>query len=248
MRELVESISTPIVWVLLLMAFGLVLGRFRSRRRLALWGWFSVMAAALLLYLLSIPAVSDRLLYALECRHLPPRQELLARLDLVVILGGGRYQAGEFRDSPEPSGLTYARVVGGVKAFRQSQTATLALCGGEAGVMETLAMELGVPQEKMIAETSSQNTMENATELRKLLVPKANRRIGLATSALHMPRAERVFRQVFAEDTIIPLPVNYLYTPPEGLLETLIPSARAFKASTDALHEWIGMIWYAIRY
>jgi uncharacterized SAM-binding protein YcdF (DUF218 family) len=247
MLELVESLSTPIMRVLMLMAFGLVLQRFRSRKRLALWGRLSAMAAAILLYLLSIPLPSGRLLYALECQHRPPQQELLSRLDLVTILGGGRQPAGEFREFPEPSGLTYARVIGGVKVFKQSQAATLGLCGDEARVMKTLAMELGVPQEKMIAETSSQNIMENAAEIRKLLAPGANRRIGLVTSALHMPRAERIFRQVFAEDTIIPLPVNYLNTPPERLLEAVIPSARALNAGTDVLHEWIGMIWYAIR-
>lgn len=248
MYKLVKSLSTPIVWVLLLMIFGLVLQRFRARRRLTLCGWFSVLGAALLLYLLSIPAVSNQLLYALEGQHRTPRPELLSKLDVVAILGGGQYRAGTFRESPEPSGLTYARVAGGVNAFRQHQAAALALCGGEAHAMKTLAMDLGVPPENMIIEASSQNTMENATELRNLLAPAGHRRIGVVTSALHMTRAERVFKQVFAGDTIIPIPVNFLYDPPPERLQAVIPSARAFKTSTDALHEWIGMIWYAIRY
>ncbi|HUV64109.1 MAG TPA: ElyC/SanA/YdcF family protein [Sedimentisphaerales bacterium] len=44
--------------------------------------------------------------------------------------------------------------------------------------METLAVELGVPHERMITETSSQNTMQNAAELRKLLAAGVNRRVG----------------------------------------------------------------------
>jgi uncharacterized SAM-binding protein YcdF (DUF218 family) len=177
-------------------------------------------------------------------------------LDLVVVLGAGYYPSGGFRESAEPSGLAYARVFGGVKAFKNSGARALAFCEGwrddarESGaeVMKALAIELGVQEDKIITEDKSQNTMENATELKRLLAPKGQRHIGLATSALHMSRAERTFRQVYATDTIVPIPVNYLYTPQKRYLESMIPSARALQTSSEAVHEWIGMFWYTIRY
>ncbi|MBW2331133.1 MAG: YdcF family protein [Deltaproteobacteria bacterium] len=90
--------------------------------------------------------------------------------------------------------------------------------------------------------------MENTTELKKLLAPKEQRNIGLVTSAWHMPRSERVFKQVFPEDTIVPIPVGYRYTPQKRYLKSITPSARALQTSTEAVHEWIGMLWYTIRY
>jgi uncharacterized SAM-binding protein YcdF (DUF218 family) len=185
-----------------------------------------------------------------------PETEVLSRLNVVAILGSGYYPSGELRKFPEPSERAYARVFTGVKAFQQSRAGTLALCEGRrdqigesgAEVMKALAMELGVQEHKIITEKKSHNTMENAMELKKLLLTDGHGNIGLVTSALHMPRSKRVFREVFSEDTIVPIPVHFRYTRPKGFLESVIPSARALQTSTEAIHEWIGMFWYAIRY
>jgi uncharacterized SAM-binding protein YcdF (DUF218 family) len=146
--------------------------------------------------------------------------------------------------------------LGGVETFKDSGAAVLALCEGRqenaqesgAEVMKALAVRLGVDEDKIIAEDKSQNTMENAKELKKLLATEKQRKIGLVTSALHIPRSERVFRQVFPEDTIVPIPVGYRYKPRKCYLEKLIPTARALQTSTEAIHEWVGMLWYTIRY
>jgi uncharacterized SAM-binding protein YcdF (DUF218 family) len=256
MDKLIALVATPIMWVLGLIVLGLILGLRQQRKRLCFVGRILIIAAGLVLYLFSIPAISDRLLYSLESQYRQPDVEVLSSLDLVVVLGAGYYPSGGFRESAEPSGLAYARVFGGVKAFKNSRARALAFCEGwrddarESGaeVMKALAIELGVQEDKIITEDKSQNTMENAKELKKLLTPKKQRKIGLVTSALHMPRSERVFRQVFPEDTIVPIPVGYRYKPRECYLETLIPTARALQTSTEAVHEWIGMLWYTIRY
>ncbi len=114
--------------------------------------------------------------------------------------------------------------------------------------MKELAMRLGVQEDEIIVEDTSKNTMENATRLRKLLAAEERLKIGLVTSAMHMSRAERVFKKVYAKDTIVPTPVAYLYDPPESFLKSLVPSVSALELSTYAIHERIGMLWYAIRY
>ena len=248
--------ATPIMWVLSLMVLGLILGRRQERKRLCFIGRILIITAALVLYLFSIPAVSDRLLYSLESQHRQPDAEVLSSLDLVVVLGAGYHPSGGFREYAEPSGLGYARVFGGVKAFKNSGAGALAFCEGwrdearESGaeVMKAFAIELGVKEDEIITEDKSKNTMENTTELKKLLAHKEQRHIGLVTSAWHMPRSERVFRQVFPEDTIVPIPAGYLYTPQTRFLKSIIPSAFALEISTKAIHEWIGMLWYTIRY
>ena len=203
MVHLFGLISNPIVWVLSLMALGLVRARCLRRKPVSNRGWSLVIAAALLLYLFSIPPVSRLLVYSLECKCRLPQAEVLSTLDLVAILGSGYYPSGRFREHHEPMGVTYSRVFNGVKAFKQSGAETLALCGGgsgqtpEAEVMRSLAIELGVEENRIMTEVRSRNTMDNATGLAKLLPPDGKRRIGLVTSAVHMPRSESVFRKIF---------------------------------------------------
>jgi uncharacterized SAM-binding protein YcdF (DUF218 family) len=187
MDKLIALVATPIMWVLGLIVLGLILGLRQQRKRLCFVGRILIIAAGLVLYLFSIPAISDRLLYSLESQYRQPDVEVLSSLDLVVVLGAGYYPSGGFRESAEPSGLAYARVFGGVKAFKNSRARALAFCEGwrddarESGaeVMKALAIELGVQEDKIITEDKSQNTMENATELKRLLAPKEQRHIGL---------------------------------------------------------------------
>ena len=209
-----------------------------------------------ILFLFSIKPVSNLLVYSLECQYQLPSEEILSNLDVVVILGGGMHMSGGFREYPEVRGVTYSRLFNGIRIFKQSGARTLALCGGspipntesEAEVMKALALELGIEENKIITETESRNTMENAAELAKLLSSTEKRRIGLVTSALHILRSEKAFRKQFPNDTIVPIPVNYIYSPDQHNLRSFVPSSDAFATSNYALHEWIGIIWYFMRY
>jgi len=257
MYKLIALMAAPIIWVLSLITLGLILELRQQRKKYPIIGRFLIILAGLVLYLFSIPAISNLLLYSLESQYQQPDIEYLSSLDLIVVLGAGYYPSGEFREFAEPSGLAYTRIFKGVKVFKNSGIETLVLCGGgdndsdyetDANVMKTLAMELGVQEDKIIIENRSQNTMENATNLKKLLPPQKHRNIGLVTSALHMPRSARVFRQVFPDDIIVPIPVGYRYTPPKRFLSRMIPSSSVLQTSTEAIHEWIGMLWYIIRF
>ncbi len=132
----------------------------------------------------------------------------------------------------------------------------LAFCEGKirdseesgADVMKRMALRLGVPEDKILAETTSANTMENARHLAELLPASRERRIGVITEALHMPRSVRTFARQFPQDTIIPIPVHYRYDPDPWRIKNLRPSAPALTQSTEAIHEWIGLLWYSLRY
>lgn len=256
MYDLIKSMTTPIIWVLGLLVLSAILRLRPQRKRLCLLGRILIIFAGLVLYVFSTPAISNRLMYSLESQHRQPDKEALSNLDLIVVLGAGYHPSIGLREYAEPSGMAYARVFGGVKAFKKSGAHTLAFCEGwrdqanESGaeVMKAFAIELGVSEDKIIAEDKSQNTMENCTKLKMLLTPKKQRNIGIVTSAWHMPRSQHVFRKVFPEDTIVPIPVGYLYEPQKGYLKKVIPSARDLQMSTEAVQEWIGMLWYKIRY
>lgn len=249
MVVLLKSLATPIVWVLVLMVLGLILIIQPTKKLRLKLGKCALFLGVCILFLLSIEPVSNLLIYYLECQYKLPSDEILSDLDMVVILGGGANISGGFREHDEAKGFTYARLFNGVRIYKRSGARTLALCGGpEAEVMKELARELGVQESKIITETSSGTTMENAAELAKLLPPAEQRRMGLVTSALHMLRSERTFKKQFPDDTIVPIPVNYIYSPYWYYPEGFVPSTNTLLKSNYAIHEWIGIVYYLIRY
>lgn len=248
MVVLLKSLATPIVWILILMALGLILIIQPAKKLRFKLGKCALFLGMCILFLLSIEPVSNLLIYCLECQHKLPSDEVLSDLDIVVILGGGANISGGFREHSEARGLTYARLFNGVRIYKRSGARTLALCGGSSEVMKTLARELGVQESKIITETRSGTTMENATELAKLLPPTEQRRIGLVTSALHMLRSEKTLKKQFPNDTIVPIPVNYIYSPDWYYLKGFVPSTNTLLKSNYAIHEWIGIVYYSIRY
>ena len=253
---MLKSFATPIIWILILLALGLILSARKGRRKHRRMGWWAILAGTLVFVVLSLRPVGDLLVYSLEHRYSPPPQELLDSVDLVVVLGGGMYLSGGLRADNELRGPASSRLYNGVRAFQKSGADLIAFCGGhprpdsqsEANVMKKMAMALGIPENKILAETQSHNTMENLAHLAELLPAGNARRIGLVTSAAHMHRSEKVCKSQFPQDTIILIPVNYLYDPMVWELKSFIPSVWALEESTVALHEWIGVVWYAVRY
>lgn len=253
---LIKSLATPLVWVLLLMAAGLVLTRFRHNPRRFRTGSYCLLIGMLILLVLSLDPVANLLTYSLECRCPAPSPEVLKTLDVVVVLGGGTYPSGGLRRAAELSPQAYPRLYRGVEYFKDSSAAVIAFCGGpsrpgaenEADVMQAMAMAMGVSRERTVVEPHSVNTMMNATGLAEILPKGEGRRIGVVTSAMHMVRSKRVFEQVFPRDTIVPLPVHFLYNPAPWIAPKITPRVGHLDKSTTALHEWIGILWYAVRY
>lgn len=251
---IVKSLATPLVWVLILLVLGLVWVKF-SRRKAHL-GWYAVLLATLILLAFSFPPFANMLTYSLESRVPIPTDDALSRLDVVVVLGGGGYPSGGFRREAELADRSYPRLYHGVRIFQQGHARLLAFCGGvlragkesEADIMKAMALQLGVPADQILTETDSSNTMENAAGLADVLPKGAGRCIGLVTSATHMLRSVQRFRKQFPDDTVVPIPVHYRYDPDPWSMKGLRPSVESLAESTAAVHEWIGLLWYAVRY
>ena len=251
-----KSIATPVVWILALLIVGVILTRRPRKKGTFRIGWYAALAGTLLLLALSFKPVAKTLTYSLECRYSPAPLEILETLDTIVVLGCCVRPSGGLRAEAELCGDAYGRLLGGVRAFKKSGASLLAFCGGcsregaesEAQVMKAVAVYIGCPEDMILTETKSHNTMQNAAYLAELLPPEQTRRIGLVTSATHMLRAEKVFRKHFPGDTIVPIPTNYSYDPVIWTPHIIIPSVTALKQSAVVLHEWIGILWYSLRY
>jgi len=252
----IKFLTTPLAWVLLLWAVGLPLARFSRRKIAARLGWYLALLGAVMLYVLSIPSSANTLTYSLESRVPVPTAEALATLDILVVLGAGGNPSGGIRTEAEISGAAYPRCYHGVRLFLEGHGGLLIFCGGpmgpggetEAETMARMAIRLRVPESAILMETTSTNTMENATHLVGLLPAGQGRRIGLVTSATHMLRSHRVFAEQLPNDTVVPIPVDHQYDPAPWRITHLRPSVGALRKTTVALHEWIGLLWYAMRY
>jgi len=253
---LVKAFATPIVWVLGLLILSLVVSRRKRGKIRHRLGWWLVLAGTLVLVGLSLPTIAHLLSYSLEYRYPSASPDVLAELDFVVVLGAGARPAWGFRTEAELGGKSYSRWYHGLRAFKASGADLLVFCGGDPGrqgdneseVMQAMAVHMGVPAEKMLVDSQSCNTHQHAPCLAALLPAGSGRQIGLVTSATHMLRAEKVFCRHFADDTIVPVPADYRYGPLWCGPWTFIPSASALEESTTALHEWIGLAWYSLRY
>ena len=254
MTTLLKSLSTPIVWILLLLVVSIFLLRKRRKQLLARVGWYSVVAGTAILLLLSLGPVSDTLVYLLERQYPPPSQETISKVDVVVILGGGVLPSGGLRPTAEPSGPTYSRTVNGVEYFKRSGAQYLIVSGGagpsggetNAEVMNRLAIQLGVGADRILMEPRASTTWEHPKEVAKLIQePRDTVVIGIVTSALHMKRSIMAFERYFSR--VVALPSNYLYQPTKWGIRSFIPSAGALSASSATFHELIGLGWYHLR-
>lgn len=239
---------------------------FPRRRRLL------TMLAAALLYIFSIQPVQDLLLKPLEDFYPPLETRMLtqaqtpipaqtpvqtqavADAQALVILGGGTIQAspeaGEGRDMLSPGALkrtVYAfglrdifpgvYITAGGRVFDYGQET-------EADVTGRLLVSLGLPAQRILKESASRNTWQNAKNTAQLF---GYTKIILVTSAFHMRRSVFCFEN--NGFSVIPAPTDYRCARNSRYdIFSFLPSPDALSATYTALHEYIGLLYYRLIY
>jgi uncharacterized SAM-binding protein YcdF (DUF218 family) len=203
-----------------------------------------------ILYGMSISPVANGLCYELEKDYLPGRLPETARLDVVIVLGGGIAETAE-KGETLLSQSSASRLLRAVQVFRESGAAHL-LCAGkgvgrqsEATVMARAAERLGVSRESLLEDSLSENTRGHAIETDRRFSDK-NLCTGLVTSAYHLRRSEIEFKKYFPN--VYVFPSDYLYSHSEGSMVTsFIPNAASLFKSAMALREMTGLLWYRLK-
>jgi uncharacterized SAM-binding protein YcdF (DUF218 family) len=244
-----EQLLGPPGGFILLALLGLVLG-FRQRR-LGLGLSFTALG---LLYIASLPITALALLSGLE-----PAKSLsvsdLASGDgapqAIVILGAGHRYSPEF-GGETVNAAALQRLRYGAWLAKATGLPVL-LTGGlahddrpaEAVLMQqVLEQELGVPVRWL--ETRSRNTYENAKFSTALLKADGIERIYLVTHALHMQRSLMSFKRFGLQVT--PAPTAYEGRGWQVTGRAFLPKAEAMSLNGQIFHEWVGMLWYGLRY
>lgn len=207
-----------------------------------------------LVLVIGLVPLGDMLLRPIE-RQVPSREALVS-VDGIVILGGGEDLPASLAAGQPQLGEGGDRYLAAVSLARQFPEATLLFAGGsgrlrdaggapvsEAAIAEQVFLQAGIASERMLFESRSRNTAENAQLSRALVAAKPEDTWVLVTSAFHMPRALRSFEAAGWEQ-IVPYPVDYRTRNWNDRLGWQF--ARNLGMLNMALREWVGRLAYAV--
>ena len=208
----------------------------------------SLFVLLFIIYLFSTRFISDPLLDSLEKRYTRPATAD-KNAGCIVILGGGSINR---REGSTPSPDAAVRLLEGYALQRQTGL-PLIFSGGnvlngdrwpsESETAARLLLNLGMDKSKLFVETESRNTFENALYIFENFKPES---LYLVTSAYHMPRSVSAFEDL--DIRVIPYPVDFKVEHTDYRFLDFLPSMGSLDKSYHALHEYMGMIYYNLRY
>jgi uncharacterized SAM-binding protein YcdF (DUF218 family) len=244
LRSFFKSLVLPPLSLFVLGALG-----FAVRKKRPVLGKILMSAAVGLLFLLCLPVVAAALAISLQTIDALDPEQLPEGPQAVVVLGCDFYPHAPEYGGSTVGMLSLERSRYGAFLARQTGLPVMTTGGrmrkGERPIAEFMqdVLETDFGVEVRWTETRSFNTRENVQFAAEILAPEGVERIFLVTHAWHMPRAVAAAEAAGFEVT--PACTSYRSWPPVKPSSAL-PSARALRESTWALHEWIGRVWYAL--
>lgn len=235
------------LWLILTILSSLLLySAFFRQARIAL---LSLTIGALAAFVLPIHLYTMR---PLEQRF--PQASLPEQITGIIVLGGAVDQILTEVYGQANLNSAAERMTEAVQLALQYPNTKLVFSGGsaevnprssfrEADVAAQFYQELGLNSDRLVFESESRNTFENAVFTKELLNPQKDELWVLLTSAFHMPRAVGIFEAL--EWEVIPYPVDYrvglnVETSPQVLF-----SGKLFIFDL-AVKEWLGLFAYKL--
>lgn len=250
LSKLVSVSLQPLTWVATVLLVGVVLLSLRSRRP-QVWGRNLCVTATVLLFFLGWQALPDTLVRGLEEQHEPPSTNLSGYAGMVVLGGVFRLPDGRGHDLPA-LGRGADRIVAPLPLLRRYPQMRIVFTGGdgslfnpgeaEAEVAKVFLAAMGVDMSRVLFESRSRNTYENATFSRDVPGVDIRQRWLLVTSASHMPRALATFQK--AGWNVAPYPVDYYSSHETQWLSYSL--MRGIGAWETVLYEYVAMAAYRL--
>jgi uncharacterized SAM-binding protein YcdF (DUF218 family) len=202
-------------------------------------------------------AVPDAIRASLSSPYRPlTRNDVPPGRTAIVLLGSGSYQ---FRDWSENhfaivDAVAASRLLEAARVFRLLQADYIISSGGLITVNErnrpsglTMAEtleQLGIPKDRILVETRSKTTRDEALIVKEMLAAHPVDRVVLVTSQIHMRRSVGAFRAAGVD--VIPA----IAREPASLdtwWQKLIPTDKGLEDSSMAAHEVGGILVYRLR-
>lgn len=259
-KKIVSAGLTPVALVIEMILAGLFLVGFSRRLRTEtpskrlLWlkgksgdfGSFLIGFAALFLYLCSIEGIALPLSGLLERNYPSTTVDSISQPpEYIVVLPGGQRHWDQKPKSSRITQKTLVRLMEGVIYWRHYPDAQMIFSGlpTEVEPMSEMAIQLGVPENKIVKETKSRDTKDHAVYLKELLQSKP---FLLVTSGNHMPRSMGLFEGQDLTPTPVPCDLHYSPVLPFDLSK-LIPKTQHLQVTNDVFHEGLGIAWAKLR-
>jgi uncharacterized SAM-binding protein YcdF (DUF218 family) len=174
----------------------------------------------------------------------------------IVVLGSGTFTARDWDDSRLPTldPAAAMRTLEAYRVFKLTDAAWVISSGGlsrpsreeepSGRTMRDTLINLGVPESRVLVETESRNTHEEAIIVKRMLQSIEVAQLILVTSDIHMRRSLGTFRAEGLDPipAIARTPTPRL--PPGGWL---IPTRLGLDLADDVWHEILGLPYYFVR-
>lgn len=218
----------------------------RFGRRLAFLG-----VAAILIFGLS-PA-ANWLILPLEMRF--PTPDLAGRrIDGIVVLGGSLQERQTLAHGPMALNDAGERIVALADLARRYPEARVIFTGGagvysnaplpEGEVLRRQLGALGLAPDRVLIESQSVNTFENAAMSKAIAQPKPGETWLLVTSAWHMPRSVGIFRR--AGWPVVAYPVDFRTAGSPDAWRGFASVSDGLRRTDVATREWAGLLAYRL--
>lgn len=207
------------------------------------------------LFIAGLSPVSNALLLPLEDRF-PAGQVNSVKKPVtgIIVLGGaedGWISSGRGGLAVNEAAERITETVRLALAYPQAK---VAITGGVARLLHedkegssavaALFQDVGVSKDRLIVETQSRNTYENATRMLPLIDAKPGETWLIVTSAFHMPRSVGVFRKAGLD--VVAYPVDFRVRGSEDLTRWFPSLPAGLKRFDMVLKEWAGLIAYRL--
>lgn len=182
-----------------------------------------------------------------------PEQQITQPLPRTAVVLGGFAEYDAYRHAVTMSEAA-ERLYKAIELYRSHQIDTIVVSGGAIGHFKPESIYArsylvlqGIDSTRVLIDTVSINTFQNARETAKLLENRNHiTPVLLITTASHMPRAKRCFKK--AGVAVVPYCVQYFSNPLRGYViwDYFIPSTEALKKFDALSKEWVGYMVYRL--
>jgi uncharacterized SAM-binding protein YcdF (DUF218 family) len=206
-----------------------------------------------LLLIMGLTPMANWLILPLEMRF--PVPDLTGRkVDGIIVLGGAVQERQTLAHGPIALNDAGERVVAMADLARRFPDARVIFTGGagiysnapkpEGEVLKEQLGALGLAADRVIIESRSVNTWENAVLSKPLAQPRPGETWLLVTSAWHMPRSVGIFRK--AGWTVTAYPVDFRTAGWQDQTRGFSSVSDGLRRTEVALREWLGLLVYRL--
>ena len=243
LHKLLPLIVSPLGLLISLMLIAVVLRR-----------QWPVYWALVILLICSFPLTARSIWVGLESEYQYQPPTTVPQADAVLVLsgmlGGFESEDGYVTEWGDPD-----RFFVGLQLVKLGKADRLIFTRGqmpwsdsppEGELLKQKALEMGISPQQILLTSIASNTAEESSAVKDLMVEYGLSKIILVTSSFHLPRAKLLFDQA-GVDTY-PYPTDFKASSGDVTWLHFIPSADAFRDTSSGIREYIGRLYYWLKY